>query len=769
MAYRTSGLRFLCLLPLLLLGFFPAVVGAEAVALETVLSLADVTCQAYEAGLPPAVRTELATTRHRLAAQSPPPQELIDDAVNRLTLSLATGRSFDAVAVAAAPLVTATGGGLPPVNLLAAALQARGDADHAAMLLEYALTVEPDSTRLQLNLAMACLDAGRDDRAKELLDGLVAATPDDPAPWRALAAYWLRRGNRQKALEAMMKAARFGGVVRRTHGPKAEQVRRDEVEEGDSLDTAAAKVARLATVRPTLTADVLEQSAPDAASRLRAEYGMLKDVERLRLPRLPEVNSTSNRAYTEAMPYVGEWMAVVARRQGTFMKDEQFATGIREGDSDAVAEAKARKAGGRFARQQMAQAESMLRMVEGLRGMPGMDELDVDEARRALGEARTKIDGELGPADAEEQRAAAAGPPPMFDDASPLARANYADYTVITGSHERYVRRALEKYFAQQDEILRVYQQKYQAEVENHEAIQAKLDVEHAAGDHGEHDVPCVRERLRHKRALNDIGDTFFKQWAGLFHPQYAQKLKPAFDGWALSAGLYIKAMVHPGVKKREWLRFKGLWLGFAVRLCSAAATGGAFEWKGPTDEEEEALRAALEAAEEAAKAKVPEYERELKTPSIDAMEWIAKYLVLEVAVGALKIKVTAGTIELSATAPGFSGKISYDAINNVMETGFGPGGKFELGVNVGGIEGKVEASVDAFYKTTRWDFDNGTYSEGYHLAKGEVSASLGPAQVGAEASLDAQLVARAAGKATLELPAGAKLDWQSPQFEKQY
>lgn len=728
------------------------------VTVEHVTALAQAAVDTLETGLEPEQRSEVATMAFKVKAlETVPPQQeaMIADLVNRLTMALASARPFAPLTVAAARLVLLSRAAVRPANLFAACLQARGSADEAVIVLEYLLAQEPDSDLLALNLANAALDADADDRAKKLLDALVARHPDDRAVWKSLAGYWFRRGDSQRTLEALMKAA-AGGVVRHALSPKAERIRRDEVEGSESLETMEAKLKRLATAVPTTTADIVGSSFPDEARRFRDEYGRLKESELLRMPRLPQVNTSNNREFTADFPVVEAWIKAMVMQQAAFLRDDRFETGIRESDSDEVKEAKGRAAGMKYAREQMQQAGAMLKMLEGLKGMPGMKPGDLERARRGLAKAGAKLGVDPNATPAEDVV-------PFFDEGSPIARANYADYTVIAGSYQRYVAKAFTRYGELEADLLRVYTAKLKEENNHHDRLQEALDRQHEAGDHGDEDIPCLREKLRHKKKLNEIGDISFKNWVNLYCPFYAQKMKPALDAFWAVAGLYVKTMNHPGVKKREFLRVKEFWINHAVRAVSAAAVGDAFTWEGPTDEEEEALQQAMKAAEERAKEKTPEFERAVESPTLDWMGWIEKYLRLQVSVGALTLKLTASTIEFGAALPGVSASISFDAINSVMETSCGPGGKFELGVSVAGMDAKIEGSADAFRKSTRWDFENGTYAESWQVAKGEISGSLGPASAGLEMTLDAQLQAQASAKAALSFPGGFTREWSEP------
>ena len=114
-----------------------------------------------------------------------------------------------------------------------------------------------------------------------------------------------------------------------------------------------------------------------------------------------------------------------------------------------------------------------------------------------------------------------------------------------------------------------------------------------------------------------------------------------------------------------------------------------------------------------------------------------------------LSLKVTAHSIEFEAYVPGVGAGAKYDFNSEKFETYTATGGKLDVGVNICGLEAKVEAGGETWRRTATWDLKNGTYQE-TDTAKAGVSGSVGPLSAGGEVQLDSQLNAKASGKVTL-------------------
>jgi hypothetical protein len=183
----------------------------------------------------------------------------------------------------------------------------------------------------------------------------------------------------------------------------------------------------------------------------------------------------------------------------------------------------------------------------------------------------------------------------------------------------------------------------------------------------------------------------------------------------------------------------------YAMQACGEITGGGAFHYYGETDEEEAQLEADKIEAEKEAEAKKPEFERDFKEPDTDWSKWIEDHLVLEIAVEALSFKITPRTIEFEAFVPGTAAGFKLDMIDEKLETYVGNSAKLEVGVNIFGLEAKIEDRVDFWKQTAKWDFENGTYTETL-TSKAEAKGSFGviSGTAGVELEYDTEIKAKA-------------------------
>jgi len=91
------------------------------------------------------------------------------------------------------------------------------------------------------------------------------------------------------------------------------------------------------------------------------------------------------------------------------------------------------------------------------------------------------------------------------------------------------------------------------------------------------------REDVRHKRALNLLGDTYYKQWAALYVRQYTQRMKPMLEAYWATAVVYLRNMVTPEVAAREYFRVYGVFAEYALKAGKHAGDGGAFVYVAAT------------------------------------------------------------------------------------------------------------------------------------------------------------------------------------------
>ena len=301
-------------------------------------------------------------------------------------------------------------------------------------------------------------------------------------------------------------------------------------------------------------------------------------------------------------------------------------------------------------------------------------------------------------------------------------------------------------------DIIKVYTQKVEQENKRYDDECGMLADEHAEyegegpGPHGENDEKCVRARINHKRQLNRISDSSYRQWSNVFMPQYAQKMKPTLDAYFNVCILHIRNMTDPKVVEREYGIVTMTYAMYAMQSMSYIGIGDSFKYHPEVEEEERELEEAIAKAKEEAEAKSNQFKAEFKSPEFSWSDWITDHFVLDVSGEFLGLKITAKSIEFEAYVPGVGGGVKYDFSEQKFESYSGVGLKLEVGVNVCGLGAKAEAKGDFYRRTATWDLKNGTYSESDSI-KAEAKGSFGPLGAGAEVELDTQLNAKATGK----------------------
>ena len=712
---------------------------------EAVLAIADKYIQSYEPELEMENRQNIDKIKTRLDSLKGMPDKQAEEIhwlANQLTITLAGMNSLDAVATASAYLVKYAPDNSRATNLLGSSLHTMDKLADSITVLEYSYQLSPKSTIAMLNLANACMDNNQDNRARELLEKAVKLEPDNRSAYKTFAYYWYKKKNKAKEIECLRKAAQFVGVVKKASAPEDKEVQKNDVDSTDGIVQMEAKINALADCVPFTTADIIENCFPEEARQIRANYCRLIDSERIEMPRLPEINTSTNKDYIENAPIITAWLQVPAERYATFEEQNvKSKYGITRNDSEESAQQKA-KAG---AKKEMAESMDQARQaLEMMKGMPGISQADINKAMSEVQKAAKQQGISLGKEPAKNNA------PPGFDAGSSIARMNYANYVIISNSHEQYISKLFSDYLSNEKDILEVYQKHAKAIVEEHERRWEKLQKEHNSpnSSHGAADIPCKREMLRYKKAMNECGLTYYKQWVNLYMPMYAQKVKPAMDTYWRVSMLYVKNMQDPKILEHEYTRVKSFFMLNAMTFTQHAGIGSAFAYLGPTDEEEAALEQAIRQAEQEAKEKKPRYLQEFDTPKDDWVKWIGDHLQFEVSGQFLTLKITPGTIEFGAWAFGPSGTVKLDMINSRLQTSTGLSAKADIGVKIFGADAKLESKVDFVSKTAEWDLENGTYREAYEGPKGETKASLGPASLSGEVTVDAQFNAKGAIKA---------------------
>jgi hypothetical protein len=396
------------------------------------------------------------------------------------------------------------------------------------------------------------------------------------------------------------------------------------------------------------------------------------------------------------------------------------------------------------------QAQEAMKYLGSLPGMQTVDgKYKLNEAMKKMQEAGAKqgvkFSGDQSPPTDPDKI-------PGIDSGTPYATTNYADYLRIAHSYEKYFSKYYMNFHVQVADFMHVYSERANEENQRFKEEWDKLQAEHnhEGNSHGDKDIPCRRAQINHKKTLNSIGEEFYHQWVNLYMPQYTKKMKPNLDGYWKVCMLYVRNMNDPAVMKREFLKVKSTFFGFALQAAALISGGGAYRYYGETDEEERALERDVIVARKEADAKKEEFRNDFIAPEFSFEKWLEDHLVLEISAEFLSLKVTAKSIEFEAWAFGPGAGLKYDWAAQTLETYTGAGVKWKVGVNVAGLELEAEAKGDFIRKVAKWDLANGKYEESWG-AVGEATAGAGLLKAGASIQVNTQLEAKLAGKIMLE------------------
>lgn len=717
---------------------------------ETVLALANKHRKVCEANLDFKSKQIIEEINRRLTSTKSVPflqKQMIDGLVSQLTIALAGLKKLDTLMVASAILVQTAPGNPRTANLFGSVLHTSDQLRDAVTVLEYTLSLKPESTLAKLNLANAYLDVKEDEKAKALADKVVFEDSDNMAAHRVLATYWYGKHNLGAFQAELLKASKFKGYVKNKLDRKKKQIEDKSGGTNDSTEVLEQKARKLEEEVPLTTADIIEDEFPSQANRIRAKYGKLVDQEKMVMPRLPELNMNTTVDYVRNQPIIAQWAEVIEDRSDEFEKEDAARRGIDPKASGEVQRAQEEAAQKKQATEAMRQA---LQMLESAKSLPGANQAELNRTIAELKKEMQEQGITAGDISAAETPAA------LNDSGSQLVLANYGNYLRIYGVYAIYFAKYYSEFQEKVDAIFPLYDEKVQQEDEFFNPRWDKLqtehfpaDDEHPNGRHGKDDIPCRKEMLRHVKKLNEIADYYYKDWVNLYAPQYAQKMKPTLDAFWNICMLYVRIMNDPKVMEREYVKVKRTYMTYALYATSLISGGDQFRYQGPTEEEEAQLSRDISAAEAEARRKKPQMEKDFRDPGIDWSKWIEDHATFEVSGEFLSLKITAKTIEFEAWLFGPGAGLKYDMVDNKLETSLSLGAKLKVGVKIGGYGVDLEAKADVARKVAQWDFDNGTYEESYG-GKGEVKAAFGPIAAGGEVEVDTALNAKATGKITV-------------------
>jgi len=723
---------------------------------ETILALAAACIKRCEPKLKDKNKDTIDEVKSVLAKSKDDPKKLrdvVNDLVNQFTMALASAKSFDTITTGAGYLVQYSPGSQRTANLFGSILSVDDrypeNTTSAILVFEYAVSIKPETRLVRLNLANAYLDAGKLDKAKPIIDKLIFEDQEDRSAWRTMATYYYKKKDMGNFRNALLRAAKFKGYVKKKTDKKNKKVADQEVKPEDSTEQIEAKLPGLSEETPMTTADVIEDDFIDQALKIRDKYSKLIDTEKLIMPKLPQVNTNSPKEFQRNSPIIEMWVNVMCSKMAKWAKQQALEKyGITGNESKAVMQTKAQAGANKEMAKAMQQAKDTLEYMKNIPGMEGK-RAEIEKALRKL-QNTAKNTKTTGPGNTKkplgihlEDNPVDMNKIPGFDSGSEFAEMNYSNYMKVKYAYEMWFFKYLKEFQAKVADIYRVYGKKVVEEDDQHKDIWERLQKEHQddleqneRGAHSDKDFPCRKETLRYHKALNTVSDNYYKQWVNIYMPQYAQKMKPTLDAYWKTCGLYIKNMNDAEVMKREYEHCRSTYMFYGMQACSMISGGGAFKYYGETDEEERQLEADIAAAKEEAEKKKPEFEKEFKEPDFDWTKWIEDHLVLEIAVEALTFKITAKTIEFEAFVPGLAAGIKIDVVDEKVETYTAVAAKLDVGVNIFGIEAKLEDKVEFAKKTAQWDFANGKYTETYG-SKAEAKAAFGILQGTASVELE--------------------------------
>lgn len=712
----------------------------------------------------------------------------IDELVNHCTIALANTDGIEATIATSVYLLQSAPANARVANLFGVVLHTIGRNAEAIAALEYARTLRPKSELIMLNAANTYLDLDEDEKAKTLIDQVLAQNATNKSAYSALACYWYKQGDLQKTLEALMKSASFGGgVVQKKAEENQKVVEENTVSGDDPIETMEQKLAGTKDLVPKTTADLIEDQFPDAAKQIRDRYGRLVDNEKMILPPLPQLNTSGLKNWTaKGAPYIKRWQdAFDFNAENAMYEIGHLEAGINRGDSEAVIKQKSTAVMKPRLQKAMTDTEKMLKMME---GMPGVSAEQLKKARASLRQAEKELGVKPPPAaaesdespaitsDADAEKIGAEDVLPGSDYGSAFAATNYRDFLVIRNGYELYFLKYYQEFSAKVQEILSVYDKKNKEEQSVYAANMQKIDEEEirvrkAAGgalDRRHFELEQRKETLRYRKAVNRLGDDYFAQWANLALPQYVQKMKPKLDEYWAVCGLYIRNMNQPEVMKAEYVRVKqNFWLRAGIAVGSMSVGDNTFTYLGETDKEEQELEADIRAAEEEAKAKLEDYKQETKTADNAIVKWLEDNFALGIAGEFLSLKITPRRLTIEEYIAGMNFKHVLDFKTGQWTTYRSFAAKIDIGIQIGPMKAGVSARADILESYDTLNIRTGqVINSGSRFVAGSAGGAIGAGDVtiggSAQVTLDPAAENEVSVKFTHSLGAKNKL-YQSP------
>jgi hypothetical protein len=652
-------------------------------------------------------------------------------------------------------------------NLFASVLNAIGKAPESIVPLEAALTLPAqfpkDDYTLDLNLAVAYIDAKQLPKGKKILDRVLKKDPQNRRAWRTYAAYWYAKGDGARVYECLLKGSQFKGFVKRKIEKKLLDVIDNDVQPNEPVETIERKIDNLDKVLPVTSAEVIEEIEPAIARQIREKRLVLQAEEKAKLPELPTkyINTTSLKAFTEQSPALTAWVEAFGEEYKTYMLSKPGAAEVANAGSEAEQAAAADALGKKEMQKALQEAKAQIERMKGM-GIPGGNNGALETALKEIQKQAQKQGVTLKAQDPKTPN----GLPPGFDYGSRIARINYATYATIRQAYETWLFRYFMQELPQKElEIVTPYTQRLTPILEEfnrrqqaHEKTDAhKMESIPVPNKEPVYDCrECIRRRMAHRKQTNDLAEGYWKQWSNIYFPAYAQKMKPKLEGYWRTSMLYVRNMKQKDVMQREYERVQDTFYRYAMQVASGMGKGMMFMYTPITPDEEELFEATKQEHETIAETEVaPKTLQQFDVPKDDWVKWIGDNLYFEAGLSVpllahLKLKITPTTVEIEPYAVGMLASIKLDMLNGKLDTTWGPAVKLWFpGIRMLGLEG--EAQLDAIRKQTSIGLEDGSYSESYTKPGGGVQ--LKNNYVTAKLKMDIEMKPKLEVKLTQKMP----------------
>jgi len=701
-------------------------------------------------------------------------EQSIDELVNACTIQAASTKGIEAVIATSALLVKYAPANARVTNLFGVVLHTIGSNKEAIAVLEYTRTLKPKSELVMLNTANTYLDLNQDAKCKALIDKVLDQDDKNKSAYSALAVYWFKQGEFRKALEAMFKAAEFGGFeVQKKAEEKDEVVRENICALSDPIETIEEKLAKTNSITPNTAADLIEDQFPDAAQRIRDKYLKLIENEKMIMPPLPQVNTSGIKNWKEkGAPYVNVWAkAFKANADDAMMEVAHLQVGVNKGEGKAAMRAKAIAASKEKTQQYLGNAQKMMKMLE---NMPGVSKSRLQQVQKRMQQAAAKqgANATATTADSESEdenitiksdsdldKYEASLAPPGWDSGSVFALTNYKRYLMLKNNYIFYFMKFFKDYNEKVIDIVKVYGKRAKEENDNHKekmdkiAQEEKQERDLAKDNNGtvnyeKYQLERRQETLRWHKAINYLSDDYFAQWVNLAFPQYENKMKPKLDEfWAVCA-LYIRNMNNLEVMKKEYCSVKQMfWLngGYAV----GSMAGGSFTYFPETDEEQQKLDEDIRRSKEEAKSREQEYKNQTRTAADAIKDWMDDNLAIALSGEIMSMKLTPRRLTIEEYIFGMNFKHIYDLKDVTWTTYRSFAAKLDLGFQVGPIKIGPNVRADILETHDTLDIRTGqVVNSGVKWATATASISGGNENV------------NVGGSATVTIDPAAESEW---------